>query len=490
MADGVMVVPTRLPHADEILTAPALAFVAELHRRFAGARADALNRRVTRRADIARAGRLTFDPDTAEIRDADWAAARTPVDMLDRRVEISTAPLGARMIAALNAGAQVWVADFGAMTPVWSSVLAGQQNVRDALLGTVSFTHPDGTVDRVRLDAVLPTVTVRPRDWLLPERNITIDGEPASAALVDFGLYAFHNAIAQFAGGSSAYFCLPLDGWHEARLWAEILIAAEELLGLPLGSLRATALIQSLPAAVEMDEILHELRAHALGLALDVEGYLFSFIECLPDEVLPAELFGAPFIRSLTAQLVRISHRRSAHAIGPITSEYRQLADAGFDGAQVADRYVVSACAQAFNEVLGERPNQISRLRYDVVPDAAALTDRADLADVDVLVTHADVNDNIDALPRYFAAWLADEVSELDANTAELGRAQVWQWVRGRVPMPDTGQLLTPDLVRMSLDEHAFEHDRYELARLLVEQLCLEPEFRPSAALLAYDLID
>jgi malate synthase len=487
MADGVMVAPTRLLHADEILTPEALTFVATLHRRFASARADALARRAPRRAEIAHAGRLTFDPETAQIRDTDWAVARPPVDLLDRRVEISSPPVGANMIAALNAGAQVWVADFGSMTPVWESILAGQQNVRDALLGTVSFTHPDGQVDRVRLDAVLPTITVCPRDWLLAERNISIDGEPASAALVDFGLYAFHNAVTQFAGGSSAYFHLTVDGWHEARLWAQVLGAAEELLGLSLGSLRATIVIQTLPAAVEMEEILYELRAHALGLALDVEGYLFSFIDCLPDVILPAELFGAAFVRSLTAQLVRVSHRRGTHAIGPITSQYHQLANAGFDGARVPDGPSVPGCAAEFGAVLVERPNQISRLRYDVVPDAAALTD---LADLDLTVTRAEVDENIQALPRYFAAWLANEVTELDASTAELGRAQVWQWVRGQVTLPDTGELVTSDLVRVALDEQAFEHPQYDLARLLVEQLCLEAEFRPSAALLAYDLID
>jgi malate synthase len=487
MADGVMVAPTRTLHAEEILTPAALTFVASLHRRFAARQADLQDQRSNRREAITRAGRLTFNPDTTDTRESDWHVARPPSDLLDRRVEISTPPQGAAMIAALNAGAQVWLADFGAMTPHWDAIVGGQLNLRESLLGTVSVTHPDGQVDRVRLDATLPTIIVRPRPWLAAERNLVVDGEPASAALVDFGLYAFHNAVTQLAGGSSAYFSLPVDSQLEAALWAEVLQHAEELLEVPGGSLRVTVAINSLPAAVEMDEILHELRAHTLGLMLDIEGYLFDFIESLPDVVLPAEPFGAPFVRSLAAQLVRTAHRRGTHAIGPVTGDYRQLAEAGFDGARVIDRHAVSTCTEAFDAVLADRPNQISRLRYDVIPDAAALTD---LDNLEVEVRSAELRDILDALPRYFAAWLGGEVTDIDAGTAELARAQVWQWVRDALVLADTRAVVDAELVRGSLDEQAFEHENYELARVLVEQLCLDRDFRPSALALSYDLLD
>jgi malate synthase len=493
MADGVIITPTRLAHADEILTPAALAFVAALHRRFAPARDTLLSTRAARNAEVAAQGGLSFDEASAAVRQQEWTVVRPPGDLLDRRVELHVAPVGAGMLAALNSGAQLWVADLGAITPTWTAMVGAQLDLRDARLGTVSFTHPDGDVERVRLDTRPPSIAVAPRGWWLPEPNLSVDGEPASATLVDVGLYAFHNAEALLTQGSGAYFHLPVDGRVEARLWAEIFAFIQDELGLASGSLKTTVAIGALPAAVEMDEILYELRPHMLGLSLDVERYLTSYLECLPDSVLPPVPGDALFIRAVSAQLVRTAHRRGTHAIGPRSVDYRRQADAGFDGAQALDVANVASTRAAFDEVLGDRPNQISRLRYDVVPDSAALTD---LAGLDLGIDRAAARGALERMTRFLVTWLRGQPPAgqvVPAGQAELDRAQLWQWVQAGITLRDTDQRLDAELVRILLDESADPElsgqESYELARMLVETLVLDKEPARSTVLAGYDLI-
>ncbi|MEP7020784.1 MAG: malate synthase A, partial [Pseudonocardiales bacterium] len=271
--------------SDEVLTDDALAFVAGLHRRFAATRNELLQRREDRRAEVARTGKLDFLPETAHIRDGNWTVAPAPADLQDRRVEITGPTERKMMINALNSGAKVWLADLeDANTPHWRNVVSGQVNLRDAVAGTASLTGPDGREYTLRTDAPLATIVVRPRGWHLDERHVAIDGEPAVGALVDFGLHFFHNAKSLLAKGSGPYFYLPkMESHLEARLWNDVFTAAESELGVPHGSVRATVLIETIPAAFEMAEILYELREHASGLNAGRWDYLFSIIKYFRD---------------------------------------------------------------------------------------------------------------------------------------------------------------------------------------------------------------
>jgi malate synthase len=509
---------------EEVLTAEALGFVADLQRRFGPHRDALLSARAVRHAEIAAARSIEFRPETAEVREGDWQVPPAPPGLVDRRVEI-TGPTEPKMaINALNCGADVWLADLeDANTPHWRNVVGGQVVLRDAVRRQLEFVAPDGREYRIREDADLPTIVPRPRGWHLPERHLLVDGEPAVGALVDAGLYLFHNAAEQLARGSGPYFYLPkMEGHLEAGLWRLVFDHAEQALGLPAGSIRATMLIETIPAAFEMEEMLHALGAHATGLNAGRWDYLFSIIKVFRDAgsafVFPdrgAVTMTAPMMRAYTDQLVSVCHRRGAHAIGGMAAfipsrrdpevneralakvredKTREAGD-GFDGSWVAHPDLVATCREAFDAVLGERPNQLDRRRDDVAVTSAQLLD---VPGVPGERTMAGLRANVEVAIRYLAAWLGGNgavgIHNLmeDAATAEISRSQVWQWVHNGVVL-DTGEEVTAELVRRVVAEEVAgigEIDRLGDARRLFEQVALADEFPEFLTLPAYALID
>jgi malate synthase len=443
---------------------------------------------------------------------------------VDRRVEI-TGPTEPKMaVNALNCGANVWLADLeDANTPHWRNVVGGQVVLRDAVRRTLAFTAPDGREYRLREDGVLPTIVPRPRGWHLPERHLLVDGAPAAGALVDAGLYLFHNAREQLDRGSGPYFYLPkMEGAGEAALWARVFDHCEAALGLPAGSIRATMLIETIPAAFEMEEMLHALGSHATGLNAGRWDYLFSVIKVFRDAgprfVLPdrgAVTMTAPMMRAYTDQLVAVCHRRGAHAIGGMAAfipsrrdpevneralakvredKTREAGD-GFDGSWVAHPDLVTVCREAFDAVLGDRPNQLDRQRPEVSVTAEQLLD---VAGVPGARTMAGLRTNVEVALRYLAAWLGGSgavgIHDLmeDAATAEISRSQVWQWVHNRVVL-DTGDTVTGELVRRVVAEEVAgigELDGLDDARRLFEQVALADEFPDFLTLPAYGLLD
>jgi len=520
--NGVTVRGPAVERSEEVLTDEAVAFVALLQRRFAPTRADLLHRRELRRAEVARTGALDFLPETAHIRDGDWTVAPAPRDLRDRRVEITGPTERKMMINALNSGAKVWLADLeDANTPHWRNVVAGQVNLRDAVSGTASFTNPDGREYALRTDAPLATIVVRPRGWHLDERHLTVDGQPAVGALVDFGLHFFHNAKTLLAKGSGPYFYLPkMESHLEARLWNDVFTFAQAELGVPHGSIRATVLIETIPAAFEMAEILYELREHASGLNAGRWDYLFSIIKYFRDAgpafVLPdrsAVTMTAPFMRAYSELLVRTCHAHGAFAIGGMAAFIPSRRDAevnerafakvredkqreatdGYDGSWVAHPDLVGVCAEVFDATLGERPNQLERLRADVVPDGAALIN---LLGVGGAVTSEGLRANVSVGLRYLAAWLGgngavgiDNLME-DAATAEISRSQIWQWVHNQVVLADTGETVSPELVRAMLADLELDGTDADAARTLFERVALDEDFATFLTLPAYELID
>ena len=522
MTDGVTVSGPEVERSAEILTDEALEFVAQLHRRFADRRAELLAARAVRRDEVSRSGRLDFLAETADVRDGDWRVVPAPVDLVDRRVEITGPTERKMMINALNSGAQVWLADLeDANTPHWRNVISGQVNLADAVRRSASLTGPDGREYRLSSDTRLATIVVRPRGWHLDERHLSIDGRPGVGALTDFGLYFFHNAAELIAAGSGPYFYLPkLESHLEARLWNDVFTFAQQTRGIAHSTIRATVLIETIPAAFEMEEILYELRDHASGLNAGRWDYLFSIIKYFRDAgagfVLPdrsAVTMTAPFMRAYTDLLVRTCHRRGAFAMGGMAAfipsrrdeqvntrafakvredKQREAAD-GFDGSWVAHPDLVPICAEVFDRVLGERPNQVDRLREDVVPDAHALID---LRGVPGSVTSAGLRANVSVGVRYLAAWLAgngaaalDNLME-DAATAEISRSQIWQWVHTSTVLADTGEPVTDELVRSMVADESLAGDELATARELFVRVALGADFVPFLTLPAYELID
>jgi malate synthase len=508
--------------SEQILTGEALELVRLLHERHSERRDELLARRVTRREEVARTGRLDFRPETTAIRAGDWRVAAAPADLTDRRVEITGPTERKMMINALNSGAKVWLADLeDANTPHWANVIGGQVNLYDAVRGTASFTNPDGKVYRLRDDQPLATIVVRPRGWHLDERHITIDGRQGVGALVDFALHFFHNAKTLLDNGSGPYFYLPkMESHLEARLWNDVFVSAQEAMGIPVGTIRATALIETIPAAFEMSEILYELREHASGLNAGRWDYLFSIIKYFrdagPDFVLPdrgAVTMTAPFMRAYTELLVRTCHRHGAYAMGGMAAfipsrrdpeinavafakvredKTREATD-GFDGSWVAHPDLVPIAQEIFDAKFGNAPNQLDRLREDVHVEAAQLID---LSGVSGDVTSGGVRHNVDIGVRYVAAWLSgngaaaiDNMME-DAATAEISRSQIWQWVHGSVKLADTGEVVTAQMVRGLLDETAFDDPYYDQARQVFERVALDDDFATFLTIPAYALID
>ncbi len=477
----------QIPRGDEILTPEALAFVAALDGAFAGRRADLLAERRSRAKRISAGETPGFLGVSRSVRnDNSWRVAAPGPGLVKRRVEI-TGPTTRKMtINALNSGADVWMADFEDSTaPTWENIVGGQLNLFDALRGRLEFTE-DGK--HYRIGEARPTVMMRPRGWHLCEKHLTIDGRPLPASLVDFGLYFFHNARTLIDSGAGPYFYLPkLESQLEARLWNDVFVLAQELVGIPQGTIRATVLIETLPAAFEMEEILYELRDHSAGLNAGRWDYMFSYIRTFAhrgaDFVLPDRsqiTMTTPFMRAYTELLVATCHRRGAHAIGGMAAfvpnrndenatktalakvradKQREAAD-GFDGTWVAHPGLVPVAMAAFDKVLGERPNQLSRQRPEVRVHQADLLDAGTARGQ---VTMEGLTTNISVALRYLASWVAgvgavtiDSLME-DAATVEISRAQVWQWIHNEVTLAE-GPKVTATLVRRLVAQ--------ELARL------------------------
>jgi malate synthase len=491
LAGNVQVLGAAGPRFDDILTTGALEFIAKLDRAFAGRRCELLAERNRRKEELASGQRrLQFLPETDGIRaDGDWRVASAPADLADRRVEI-TGPTEAKMaINALNSGARVWLADFeDANAPTWANMIGGQRNLYDAVRGNLAFAAEAGK--RYAIADNPAVIMPRPRGWHLVDKQIRIDGRPVSASLLDFGLYFYHNAAELIARGTGPYFYLPkLENHLEARLWNDVFVFAQQALGIPRGTVRATVLIETIGAAFEMDEILYELRDHAAGLNAGRWDYIFSVIKnfgatqaeaVLPDRSQVTMTVG--FMRAYTELLVRTCHKRGAHAIGGMAAfipsrdaaanaaaleavsqdKQREAAD-GFDGSWVAHPGLVPTCREAFDRVLGTRPNQVERLRDDV---SVGRDDLLNLAVTGGSVTEQGVRHNINVALRYVDSWLrgtgAAQIFGLmeDAATAEISRCQLWQWIDNETKLAD-GTLVTAELVEAWMDQ--------ELARIRSE---------------------
>ncbi len=516
---------TFTPHPDAatVLTPDAVDFLVELHRRFDARRLELLAGRAERQARFDAGERPDFLAETAEVRTGDWSVPEAPKALADRRVEITGPVERKMMINALNSGARVFMADLeDANSPTWGNVVTGQVNLADAVRGTIEITAPDKSY---RLADQTATLVVRPRGWHLPERHLTVDGDPISASLLDFGLYVFHNGREALSRGFGPYYYLPkLESHREAALWDDVFTASEELLGLDHGSIRATVLIETITAAFEMDEILHALHDHICALNAGRWDYIFSVAKRFhadPAFVLPDRstvTMTSPFMRAYTELLVETCHRRGAHAIGgmaafipnrrkpevteaalaKVTEDKRREAGDGFDGTWVAHPDLVATAQAEFDAVLGDRPNQLERQRPDVEVTAA------DLLTVSCppgAVSRAGLQTNISVGLRYLVAWLSgtgaaaiDDLME-DAATAEISRAQVWQWIHHHVTLAE-GDTVTADGVRALLATTADElvaagTDAAVVAdaRRVFESVAVDDEFLPFLTLPAYELL-
>jgi len=526
---GVEVRGPAVAGADGILTDEALAFVADLQRRFGAVRLDLLRRREERQVELDAGVLPGFLVATADIRDDDtWRVAPVPPDLDDRRVEITGPAEPKMMINAINSGAKVFMADLeDALSPTWANVVGGQAAIAAATRGTLAYDAPDGKAYRLAPPGQRATLLVRPRGWHLVESHVLVDGAPISASLFDFGMYLFHSGQAALDAGSGPYLYLAkLESHHEARLWNEVFIHAQAAVGIPRGSIRATVLIETILAAFEMDEILHELREHAAGLNAGRWDYLFSVIKkfrtsprlASPDR---AQLtMTVPFMRAYTELLVRTCHRRGAHAIGGMAAfipnrrdpevtdralarvrddKLRESGD-GFDGTWVAHPDLVPVAMEVFDGVLGDRPNQKDRLRDDVAVEAD------DLLDLEVeggAVTVAGVRANVRVALAYLDSWLRgvgaaaiDNLME-DAATAEISRSQLWLWITQGVALDD-GQPFTPERYAAIRDEELARlrgpdgpgEGRLAEAAALLDHLVLDDDFAEFLTLRAYALLE
>jgi malate synthase len=524
--------PRPIDRAEEILTPEALAFIEELHTRFAGTRNELLQARKVKRQKVADTSRLDFLPETQEIRDGDWKVAEAPAALQDRRVEMTGPATPAKMaINALNSGAKVWLADLeDASTPTWPNVVDAILNLRDAARGTLSFTSPEGKEYRLRTDAPLAVVVARPRGWHMEESHVLLDGEPAVGALVDFGLHFFHIAKQLLENGHGPYYYLPkMESHLEARLWNDVFVFAQDFLGIPQGTIKATVLIETIPAAFEMDEILYELRDHAAGLNAGRWDYLFSIIKyfrdagadfVLPDRATVA--MTAPFMRAYTELLVKTCHHRGAFAMGgmaavipnrrepevtaqafeKVRADKTREANDGFDGSWVAHPDLVPVCREVFDSVLGERPNQLDKQRPEVHVTADQLLD---IASADGTVTEAGLRLNLYVAVAYTAVWISGNgavaIHNLmeDAATAEISRSQVWQQIRNKVVLADTGNTVTRELVssilaqetdklRGEVGEETFAK-YYQPASELIADICLSEDYTDFLTTPAYELV-
>src|SRR3954468_24795401 len=516
---------------DDVLTDDALGLVAELQRELGPRREELLAARHERQAERDQGALPDFLPETQGIRDGEWQVAPPPPDLEDRRVEI-TGPTDRKMVInALNSGAKGFMADFeDSNSPTFANMFGGQRNLRDAIDGTIDFTSPEGK--EYSLNEQTATLMARARGWHLPERHIFVDGQPASGALVDFGLYMATSAQKLIDKGSGPYFYLPkMESHLEARLWNDAFVLAQNRLGIDHGTIRATVLIETIPAAFEMEEILYELRDHSAGLNAGRWDYMFSVTKKLrsdPAFVLPDRArvtMTAPFMRAYTELLVKTCHRRGAHAMGgmsavipsrtdeeanqraleAVRNDKQREAGDGFDGTWVAHPDSVPVATEAFVEVLGERPNQVDRRRDEVHVGPEQLLD---VESTPGEVTEEGLRGNVNVGIQYISSWLrgngAAGIYGLmeDAATAEIARGQVWQWIRRGAELDD-GRPITPELVReledselekirseIGDDDWFYSEGRPELSKELFESVALADEFVEFLTLPAYERLE
>ena len=497
----------RTPEADRVLTADALRFVERLHQEFGARRIELLQRRAER-SQALRDGTTTLAFATSGPALGDWRVASAPADLDDRRVEITGPAEPKMMINALNSGANVFMADLeDALSPTWNNIVTGQAALMDAVRGTLEFTSPEGK--HYALKEKRATLVVRPRGWHLEEAHIEIDGRAASASLTDFGLYFFHNAKAALERGSGPYFYLPkMESHLEARLWNDVFNLAQDAIGIPRGTIRATMLIETIYAAYEMEEMLYELREHAAGLNAGRWDYLFSIIKAYrnrPDFVLPDRAqvtMAVPFMRAYAQRLVQICHRHGAHAIGGMAAFIPSRKDAqvnelalkkvredkeresgdGFDGTWVAHPDLVPVAREVFDRVLAGKPNQKAHPGPKVDVKAAQLVD---MRIPGATITADGLRANIDVALQYLDAWLrgsgAVAIHNLmeDAATAEISRSQLWQWLNHGVEISGAGTM-SADVYRRVRNEvlaelrtSAAPGSRLDDAAALVDELVL-----------------
>jgi malate synthase len=511
------------PAFESVWTPAAKKFICDLTTRFGGRRKELLAARIGRQQQFDDGAMPTFLPETAAIRNGDWRVAAIPQDLEDRRVEI-TGPVDRKMIInAMNSGAKVFMADFeDSSAPTWAAMMEGQVNVRDAVNGTITYQSPEGK--SYALNKATAVLMMRPRGWHLLEKHVWLDGEAVSASLVDFGLYFFHNVKGLRAKGTAPYFYLPkMESHLEARLWNDVFVYAQDVMGLAQGTIRATVLIETLPAAFEMDEFLYELRDHSAGLNCGRWDYIFNFIKCFrawPEFVLPERgqvTMTTHFLRSYSRLLIQTCHRRGIHAMGGMAAQIptkdasnelamekvradkeREASD-GHDGTWVGHPGLVPIATEIFNKYMSQ-PNQINPIR-DVGPIGAA-----DLIMVpEGTITLAGLRNNISVSLRYLEAWLRGQgcvplynLME-DAATAEIARTQIWQWLQYPKGVLDDGRKISVDMVRDLLDEEMYvvetqagnqDHGRRfgEAARVL-DRLMTAPHLVPFLTLEAYDYL-
>jgi malate synthase len=516
---GVEIRGTAVARSGEILTPEAVAFVADLSRTFEPTRQELLAARAARQAELSAGGLLHFLPETRAVRDGEWRVAPAPADLRVRKVEI-TGPTDRKMVInALNCGASVYMADFeDANTPTWENMVSGQVNLADAVRRKIDFTSPEGK--RYSLNDTLATLVVRPRGWHLVEKHLHVDGTPVAGAFMDFGLYLFHNAKALLDRSSGPYFYLPkLESHREARLWNDVFVRAQEKLGIPTGTIKATVLVETFPAAFEMDEILYELRDHSGGLNAGRWDFIFSVIKkfnhrsdfLLPDRA--QVTMTVPFMRAYTELLVRTCHRRGAFALGgmaafiptrkdpqvneialaKVREDKIREANDGFDGTWVAHPDLVPVAMAEFDRVLGTRNNQLERTR-----DEVRVSDEQ-LRAVGVpggTITDAGVKSNVSVGIQYLESWLrgvgAAAIYNLmeDAATAEISRSQVWQWVHHGARTVE-GTAVTKDTIRTLGRDEVARLDgpgrKFGDALALFEEVALADRFIEFLTLPGYD---
>jgi malate synthase len=521
MSSGIDISGPAVAGSEAILTPDALDFVAGLHRRLNPTREQLLARRAARQAEFDAGALPDFLPETAGVRAAEWQVAPAPPDLQRRRVEI-TGPVDRKMmINALNSGASVFMADFeDSLSPSWANIVQGQINLRDAVRRTIAFENPDGK--SYRLNPEIATLLVRPRGWHLTEKHVLVDGAPIAAGLFDFGLYFYHNAAALAERGTGPYFYLPkLESHLEARLWNDAFVLAQDALGAPRGTIRATVLVETILGAFEMDEILYELREHSAGLNAGRWDYIFSLIKKFRSNaarVLPERAqitMTVPFMRAYTELLVRACHRRGAHAIGGMAAfipnrrdpdvtenalarvrdDKRREAGDGFDGTWVAHPDLVPVAMETFDATLGDRPHQKDRLREDVHVTAADLLDPRIEGG---RITEVGFRANVSVALQYLNSWLggngAAAINNLmeDVATAEISRAQLWQWIHAGATLDD-GRPITGALYEQVRDEELNTlggGGRYPDAAAILDGLVLNPQFTEFLTLPAYAYLD
>jgi malate synthase len=527
MPAGLEIRGAMQPGYETVLTQAALAFIADLTRRFGARVAELLAARATLQKRLDDGLLPDFLPETADVRKAQWRVTNIPSDLQDRRVEI-TGPTDRKMVInALNSGAKVFMADCeDSLTPTWDNVVQGQINLRDAVNREISFANPDGR--QYRLNPQIATLLVRPRGWHLYEKHMLLDGKPIPGAFVDFGLYLFHNHAALKARGTGPYFYLPkLENHREARLWADVLKHSEATLGIAPQTIKVTVLIETILAAFEMDEILYELKDHIVGLNCGRWDYIFSFIKKFsrrPDFVLPDRqqvTMTTHFLRSYSKLLIKTCHRRGAFAMGgmapqiPIKNDQKANDEAlgkvradkereagdGHDGTWVAHPGLVPIAMEVFNRLM-PTPNQLHKTLADV-----EITGRDLLQIPQGTITEAGLRNNVSVSIQYIAAWLGGlgcvPINNLmeDAATAEISRAQIWQWIKHPAGKLDDGRKVTVELFRKIMREEldklaaavgakAYAAGNYERAATLIDSITTAPDFGTFITLPAYQEIN